>query len=229
MLDTVLLELEGVIADTAEARRDAIIASLQADGVTLPLASYRELCAGLSFEAAIRAAFDALSGPVDETVVALAALRAERAYRAYIGKGLLLVEGARETLERLHESLRLGLVTRSPGQDAMFVLSLGRMDHLFSCVVAAEDAPEKPSPEPYRLALARMQRTRSRVVRGTVVALEDGRPGIQSARAAGIPAVVVGAVPANVAMEADAWLPSIAGLTAEHLLSLIAPRIEPIV
>jgi hypothetical protein len=30
-------------------------------------------------------------------------------------------------------------------------------------------------------------------------------------------------------MEADAWLPSIAGLTAEHLLSLIAPRIEPIV
>jgi beta-phosphoglucomutase-like phosphatase (HAD superfamily) len=229
MLDTVLLELEGVIADTAEARRDAIIASLQADGVTLPLASYRELCAGLSFEAAIKAAFGALTGPVDETVVALAALRAERAYRAYIGKGLLLVEGARETLERLHESVRLGLVTRSPGQDAMFVLSLGRMDHLFSCVVAAEDAPEKPSPEPYRLALARMQRTRSRVVRGTVVALEDGRPGIQSARAAGIPAVVVGDVPAHVAMEADAWLPSIAGLTAEHLLSLIAPRIEPIV
>jgi beta-phosphoglucomutase-like phosphatase (HAD superfamily) len=229
MLDTVFLELEGVIADTAEARRDAIMASLQADGVTLPPASYRELCAGLSFEAAIRAAFGAFAGPVDETVVALAALRAERAYRAYIGKGLLLVEGARETLERLHESVRLGLVTRAPGQDAMFVLSLGRMDHLFSCVVAAEDATEKPSPEPYRLALARMQRTRSRVVRGTVVALEDGRPGIQSARGAGIPSVVVGDVPAHVAMEADAWLPSVAGLTAEHLLSLIAPRIEPIV
>ena len=229
MLDTVLLELEGVIADTAEARRDAIIASLQADGVTLPLSSYRELCAGLSFEAAIRAAFGAQSRPADETVIALAAHRAERAYRAYIGKGLTLIEGARETLERLHETVRLGLVTRSPGRDAMFVLSLGRMDHLFSCVVAAEDAPEKPSPEPYRLALARLQRTRSRVVRGTVVALEDGRPGIQAAHGAGIPCVVVGDVPAHVALEADAWLPSLAGLTADHLLSLVAPRIEPIV
>jgi beta-phosphoglucomutase-like phosphatase (HAD superfamily) len=229
MLDTVLLELEGVIADTAEARRDAIVAALQAEGITLPLAAYRDLCAGLSFEAAVRAAFTALSAPADETVIALAAHRAERAYRAYIGKGLTLVEGARETLERLHETVRLGLVTRAPGSDAMFVLSLGRMEHLFSCVVAAEDAPAKPSPEPYRLALARMQRTRSRVVRGTVVALEDGRPGIQAAQGAGIPTVVVGDVPAHVAMEADAYLPSLAGLTAEHLLSLVAPRIEPIV
>lgn len=229
MLDTVLLELEGVIADTAEARRDAIVASLHADGVSLPPASYRDLCAGLSFEAGIRAAFRALAGPVDETTVALATLRAERAYRAYIGKGLTLVEGARETIERLHETVRVGLVTRAPGRDAMFVLSLARMDHLFSCVVAAEDAPAKPSPEPYRLALARVQRARARVVRGTVVALEDGRPGVQSARAAGLPSVIVGDIPAHVAMDADACLPSIAGLTAEHLLSLVAPRIEPIV
>jgi hypothetical protein len=40
---------------------------------------------------------------------------------------------------------------------------------------------------------------------------------------------VVGDLPAHVALEADAWLPSLAGLTAEQLLSLVAPRIEPIV
>ena len=118
MLDTVLLELEGVIADTGEARHDAIVAALHADGVNLPENDYRDLCAGLSFEDAIRAAFHGTSRVRDETAVALAAHRAERAYRAYIGKGLTLVEGARETLERLHDTVRLALVTRSPRDDA---------------------------------------------------------------------------------------------------------------
>ena len=229
MLDTVLLELEGVIADTGETRRDAIFAALRADGVQLPENEYRDLCAGLSFDEAVRAAFRGVGRGRDETAIALAAHRAERAYRAYIGKGLTLVEGARETLERLHDSVRLALVTRSPRNDAMFVLSLARVEHLFTCVVAAEDAPPKPSPEPYKLALNRLQRARARVVRGTVVAVEDSLPGVRSARAAGLATVVVGDVPAHVAVEADGFVPSIAGLTAESLLSLVAPRNEPIV
>jgi len=229
MLDTVLLELEGVIADTGETRRDAIFAALHADGVQVAESEYRDLCAGLSFEDAVRAAFRGVGRGRDETAIALTAHRAERAYRAYIGKGLTLVEGARETLERLHDSVRLALVTRAPRNDAMFVLSLARVEHLFTCVVAAEDAPSKPSPEPYKLALNRLQRARARVVRGTVVAVEDGLPGIRSARAAGLSTVVVGDVPVHVAVEADGFVPSIAGLTAESLLSLVAPRNEPIV
>lgn len=229
MLDTVLLELEGVIADTGETRRDAIFAALRADGVQLPESEYRDLCAGLSFDEAVRAAFRGVGRGRDETAIALAAHRAERAYRAYIGKGLTLVEGARETLERLHDSVRLALVTRSPRNDAMFVLSLARVEHLFTCVVAAEDTPPKPSPEPYKLALNRLQRARARVVRGTVVAIEDSLPGVRSARAAGLATVVVGEVPVHVAVEADGFVPSIAGLTAESLLSLVAPRNEPIV
>jgi HAD superfamily hydrolase (TIGR01509 family) len=229
MLDTVLLELEGVIADTGEARRDAIFAALRADDIQLPLAEYRELCAGLSFEEAMRAAYRGVGRGRDETAIALAAHRAERAYRAYIGKGLTLVEGARETLERLHDSVRLALVTRAPRNDAMFVLSLARVEHLFTCVVAAEDAPAKPSPEPYKLAMARLQRARARVARGTAVAIEDGLPGVQSARAAGLATVVVGDVPAHVALEADGFVTSIAGLTADALQALVAPRSEPIV
>lgn len=228
MLDTVLLELEGVIADTSEARCDAIFASLHADGISLQPASYRELCAGLGFEDAIRAVYRDAGRSGDETAISISAHRAERAYRAYIGKGLTLVEGARETLERLHDTVRLALVTRSPRNDAMFVLSLARIEHLFSCIVAAEDSAPKPSPEPYRLALARLQRARARVARGTVVAIEDGLPGVLSARVAGLSTVVVGDVPAHVALEADGYVQSIAGLTADALLSLVVPRSEPI-
>lgn len=229
MLDTVLLELEGVIADTGEARRDAIFVSLRADGIQLSLAEYHEHCAGLAFEDAMRAAQRHAGRTTDETAIALAALRAERAYRAYIGKGLTLVEGARETLERLHDTARLALVTRAPRNDAMFVLSLARVEHLFTCVVAAEDGPPKPSPEPYRIALTRLQRSRARVARGTAVVIEDGLPGVRSAHDAGLPVVVVGDVPAHVALEADGYVSSIAGLTPDALQSLIAPRNEPIV
>lgn len=229
MLDTVMLELEGVIADTGEARRDALLGALRAEGLELTVEAWRDQCAGLAFEDAVRAAFRQAGRPGDETGIALVAHRAERSYRAFIGKGLTLVEGARETLERLHDSVRLALVTRALRDDAMFVLTLARVEHLFTCVVASEDAAPKPSPEPYRLALARVQRARARVVRGTVVAIEDGRPGILSARAAGVACVAVGDVPAHVALEADGYVPSIAGLTAERLLSLVAPRIEPIV
>jgi hypothetical protein len=52
---------------------------------------------------------------------------------------------------------------------------------------------------------------------------------VRSARAAGLATVVVGDVPSHVALEADGYVPSIAGLTAESLLSLVAPRNEPIV
>lgn len=226
MLDAVLLELEGVLTDTGEARRDAVLAALRTDGIQLSPDEYRDVCAGLSFEAAVRAARVHDGRTSDETAVAIAAHRADRAYRAYIGKGLTLVEGARETLERLHASARLALVTRSPRNDALFVLSLARLEDLFTVVVAAEDAPLKPSPEPYRQALARLQRVRPS--RGTIIAVEDSLAGVQSARGAGIATVVVGDVPAHVAVEADGYIRSIAGLTADTLHSLVTPRNEPI-
>jgi beta-phosphoglucomutase-like phosphatase (HAD superfamily) len=62
-----------------------------------------------------------------------------------------------------------------------------------------------------------------------VVALEDSRSGIRSARSAGLTCVAVGNLPAHVAMEADACIGSIAGLTPDRLLALLTRSGEPIV
>jgi HAD superfamily hydrolase (TIGR01509 family) len=230
MLDTVFFELEGVLADTAAARRDALLEMLQATtGLSLTAEEYRDNCAGLDVEDAVREAHRLRDRPVDDTAVSLTALRAADAFRARLGKGLTLVEGARETLERLHAVARLGLVTRATRSEAGFVVALARLEHLFTCVVAAEDAGlPKPSPEPFRVALSRMRRLASTGPRGMIVALEDGLPGIQAARAAGITCVVVGDVPAHVALEADGLLPSLARLTPEALHAVAARRAEPI-
>lgn len=228
MLDTVFFELEGVLADTAVARKEALLSALHDDGIALTDQEFRDCCAGLAVEDALRAAARLRGATPDDTAVSLGAARAERAYRGRIGKGLTLVEGAREVLERLHAVARLGLVTRSARSEAQFVLSLGRLEDFFSCVVTADDvATGKPSAVPFRAALSRLERVRQHRARGLVVALEDALPGVRAARAASIACVVVGDVPAHVALEADGFLPSITGLTPDSLFALAVPRGNP--
>jgi HAD superfamily hydrolase (TIGR01509 family) len=229
MLDTVLFELEGVIADTAEARRDAVLSSLRVEGVQLTDDEYRSTCAGLTFEDAVRAALRVREGQRDETIVAITALRAERAFRAFLGKGMTLTEGSRETIERLHASVRLGLVTRVGRAETQLILSLAQLEHAFSVVVAQEDTPlPKPAPEPYRIAMARLERLRPLVQGRVVVAVEDGLAGIRAARSAGLTCVVVGDVPAHVALEANGLLSTLKGTTAETLLSVSVSNNERI-
>jgi beta-phosphoglucomutase-like phosphatase (HAD superfamily) len=229
MLDSVLFEFEGVLADTAEARRDALLSALRADGIDVSEAEYREACAGVSVDDAVRAAFALRGAGGNEAGVAVAALRADRAYAAYLGKGVTLVEGAREVVERFLPVARLGIVTRASRREVEFVLTLARMEHAFTCVVAAEDAfPGKPSPAPYRAALERLERLRHIPARSLVVALEDGVAGIRAARGANLDCVAVGDLPAHVAMEAHALLRSITGLTPERLQALLTKSGEPI-
>jgi beta-phosphoglucomutase-like phosphatase (HAD superfamily) len=133
-------------------------------------------------------------------------------------------------VDRLAAVARLGIVTRVSRAEVELVLSLARLDHVFTCVVAAEDAfPAKPAPAPYRKALERLERQRPIPARALVVALEDGLAGIRSARSAGIACVAVGDLPAHVAMEANAFVGAIKGLTPESLMALVMPSAEPIV
>ncbi len=229
MLDSVLFELDGVLADTADIRRDAVLTTLRATGVPLTEEQYRERCAGLGIDDAVRAGFAFGGVDDDETAVSLAALRAERTYRAFLGRGLSLVDGAGDVLTRLHDVARLGIVTRMRRVEAQYVLTLSGLDDLFTCVVSGDDtAVGKPSAAPYTAALARLSRTRERTAGRRIVALEDALPGIRSARSAGIACVAVGPVPAHAAMEADAYLQALTGLTAERLLALVAHHQEPI-
>jgi HAD superfamily hydrolase (TIGR01509 family) len=230
MLDSVLFEFDGVLAETAEARRDALLSTLRADCIELSDAEFRETCAGLSIDDAVRAAFRLRGVVRDDTGLALASLRAERAYRAYLGKGLMLADGVGDVIERFLPVTRLGIVTRASRREVDFVLSLARLEHAFACIIASEDAfPGKPSPAPYRAALARLQRRRPIALKSHVVAFEDGLAGIRAARAAGLECVAVGDIPAHLAMEADAFLPALAGLTPDRLLALLTRSSEPIV
>ena len=118
---------------------------------------------------------------------------------------------------------RLGIVSRASRQEIALVLSLARLEHAFTCVIGVEDAfPPKPSPAPYAAALARLAKSRAPTPKAGVIALEESWQGIRSARAAGIRTIAVGNLPAHVAIEADAFLPSLRGATGAVLMSLVS-------
>ncbi len=215
-----LVEFEGVLADTAALRRSALTESLAVDGIAVNAALLR-LVAGQHTEEAIRRIRDSVGAPDDPTALEISRLRAERAFAERAGKGLKLQLGAREALERLSAVVRLALVTRASRREVEFVLDLAGMESLFRPVITLEDTTRaKPSSEPYAAALKRVgELFPGQVLRG--VAVEDSVAGVRAARAAGLFTVLVGDVAPHEAMEADSWVESLVDLTPDRVRAII--------
>lgn len=215
-----MVEFEGVLADTAALRASAITEALTADSIALDDALLRTT-AGLTTEEAIRLIRHAVGAPDDPTALELSRLRTERAFAERVGKGLSLQPGARQALEKLSGVARLALVTRASRREVEFVLNLGGLDALFRPVIALEDCtPAKPARNPYDAALRRIgDLFPGQTLRG--IAVEDTVLGVRAARAAGMMTVLVGDVPAHEAMEADSWIESIVDLTPDRVRALV--------
>lgn len=217
MLDALLLELEGVLVDSRDARRVALRQSLAEDGVLLGDAECAAACDGLPVRASVATALALRAERRDATAVELIALRAARAFTTRLSRGVVLQPGARDAVEALHGRARLAIVTRARRDDVHLVLGMAGLEHAFECVVCEEEVLDpKPAPDGYAQALRKLARRRS-MRAGAALALEDGRPGIAAARAAGLRCVAVGALPAYDAMEADGYVASLGGETLESL------------
>ena len=214
----VLLELEGVLVETHEARRDALLRALAEDGINPDLLCYDDVAHGLSVRGAARALVAAANEEVDDIAIELAALRAERHFAESIGTGMVLTDGARDALGNLHGVTRLGLVTRASRREVEPILDAADASFLFECIVTADDVGDAPKPDPaaYLSALRRLSRRRS-VSAADAIALEDGRAGIRAARAAGLRCLAVGNVPPFRALDADGYLPTLRGATLDSL------------
>lgn len=220
-----LVEFEGVIAETAQARRDALVESLAVEGIACTDAILAQ-ASGYSTEEAVRRARRAAGAPDDETAVELGRLRAERAFATRAGKGLALAPDAKAVFERLVAHARVALVTRASRREVEFVLGLAGMEGLFRPIIAAEDVqPTKPARDPWLAALTRI----GQLFPGQqlkALAVEDHVVGLRAARAAGLASVGVGAIPPFEAIEGDAWVESLADLTPDRVRALTGVSTE---
>lgn len=217
MLDAVLLDWEGVLADTRDARRGALLRALADEGVRLDDVSYATQCEGLSRSAAIASALRH-AGLTDPTLADLVGLRASRAFAERIGKGFVLATGARELVEHLRVHSPVAIVTSATRAETEFVLRLAALEGTVATIVSADDAVDWVSGAAHREALARLARRRA-LKPERVVALAQSSPALLAARHAGVRTIAV-AAPAHVAIHADGAVDSIAGLTVADLARL---------
>jgi HAD superfamily hydrolase (TIGR01509 family) len=225
MVDVALFELEGVVFETRELRLAGLRDAIAAHGLGITIDP--EMVGGLAPRAAISAALSAAHMTGDEVLVDLLTHRAERAFSARLAMGgIALRANVRKFIEAASNAARLGVVTRAHRSDADAMIRLSGLESAFSVIVCADDTLDvKPSPDGYELALDRLKRQRP-LARGAVLALEDGLHGIRAARAANLRCIAIGPLPAHVALEADAYVPSLQGQSLASLDQLSRPGQE---
>ena len=136
----------------------------------------------------------------------------------YCEEEVVLIDGAREALQRVHDAgLAAGLVTSGDRVRVSRELTDLGVAEFFQALVCAEDTAErKPRPEPLLLALDRM-----RLVPGHAVYIGDSPEDVQMAQAAGVRAVgIPGAFPNREALAAarpDLLSPTLAEAVARVL------------
>lgn len=185
MPDAVLLEWEGVLADTGSARRDALLRALADEGVPWTAAAYDACCGGLDVRAAAVRAL-ASTGCDDATLADIVALRANRAFIEWLARGFALMPDVPEQIDALEHRTRLAIVTRAGRAETEVALRLSGLDRSVGIVVTADEVTDlPPAPALYERALTRLSRTRPvRVAR--VVAVVRAPDAAVAARAAGM-------------------------------------------
>jgi beta-phosphoglucomutase-like phosphatase (HAD superfamily) len=223
MVDAVLLDWEGVLADTGPARRDALLRVLADEGVPCTAAAYDDCCGGLDVQAAAVAML-ARAGQNDPTQAELVALRASRLFVEQLAGGFSLAPGAASFITALEPATRLAIVTRARRPETDLALRLSGLDGSFATVVTSEDVLDQP-PAPALHAQAVELLSRRRTVQpARAIAMASATPVVRGARAAGLPVLAV-AAPAHVALEADAAVDGLEGLTLDAMTRLL--RLHP--
>lgn len=212
-------ECEGILVETASARRAALTAALATEGLTLDDATWSQV-RHLAVEPAADRARRILGANEDLTAVTLATLRAEQAFADRIARGIAVAPELLPTLERLSAVARLAIVSRASRREVDLLLDRAGCAGLFRPIVGWDDrSPDAAPSARWARALEQThalfpgQQLRPYVVSDTIEA-------IRAARRAGLGAILIGAVPAHEALEADAWLESLADLTPDRVRAL---------
>jgi len=223
MADGVLLDWEGVLADTADARRAALGGALRDEGIPYDDTALEHHCTGRSVRAAASRLLGADAG--DPTLVELVALRAERAFAGRLAQGFAIDPTAARFAELAQLRAPLVVVTTAGRAETDAALRLAGLHDSCAAIVTADDVGgDAPMPASYELALAHLGRRRMVKAR-RVVLLATTIPAIHAAREAGVRTVAVG-TPAHVALEADAAVGSLDGLTVDAVDALLGITAE---
>jgi phosphoglycolate phosphatase len=184
----VVFDLDGTLADTAADIREALVSALAREGLPpIDVASVRLMIGG-GPKVLVERALHRLGVPArDDLVDRLAAgFHAEAKHRG--NRSSRLFDGAESTLRQLHRSgVRIGLCSNKPHDLCQqLVRDLGVAAYIDEVLGSSDDRPKKPDPA---LLLSVVERLG--VPPGETLYVGDSATDVATARAAGIPVILV--------------------------------------
>ena len=224
-LEGVVFDFDGVIANSEPLHLRVYQILLVQEGLPFSASEYYERYLGIDdigvFQALARDKGLDISG---DRVAELLARKTEIFLRL-AREGHVLFDGAVDCVTSIGAAVPIAIASGALRHEIEQILDgAGLLAHV-PVIVAAGDTPRgKPAPDPYAAAVARMSHDSGRRIDPSrVVAIEDSRAGLRSARAAGLRTVgLATSYPAGLLVEAERVLADISHVTLDMLETLAA-------
>lgn len=220
-LHAIILDFDGVIADSERLHLRAFQETLAAGPVTLSRDAYYADYLGFDDYGVFRQIFHDQGRPLDESTLEQLVDDKGRRYEALAAAGEMLYPGVADFVRAASAAVPIGVASGAQSHEIEEVLRKAGLRDCFHAVVGADQTTaSKPAPDPYLEALARLRQQAGRVLDAhRTVAIEDSRWGLESARAAGLRTIAVTTSYPAEALAAHAEL-VVAGLHALDLATL---------
>jgi len=191
-LQAIVLDFDGVIADTEPLHFEACRDVLAPFGVTLTAEEYAEHYIGVADRKALvdmgRAHGLEINSPLLDDLIA----RKAEVLRRDLSSTRPMYPGVATLLKTWAAEVPLAIASGALRGEIELVLAVAGITDAVRVIVSANDVRRsKPAPDPYLKALALLAPHVDGLVPARCVAVEDSRWGIQAARAAGMRTVAV--------------------------------------
>lgn len=182
--EAVLFDFDGVIVDSEPVHYACWAEILQPFGIEMDWQCYSENCIGITDRAMLSFLCSLKIPPVDIELLMAEYPRKKEMFRERMS-GIGVPTEIRELLRELRENHKLAVVTSSNIREVGSILEgSGIMPLLDTVVHGGEVKRHKPAPDPYLLAIQRLEVQ-------SAIAVEDSAAGVASARAAGLEVIVI--------------------------------------
>jgi HAD superfamily hydrolase (TIGR01509 family) len=220
-LQAIILDFDGVIADSERLHLRAYQEALAATPVTLTDEAYYASYLGYDDYDMFRHVSADQGRPFDRATVDRLVADKGRRFEKLSAAGEMLYPGVATFVTSAAARVPLAVASGAQTHEIDEVLERAGLRKHFAAVVGADQTPaSKPAPDPYLEAFARLGRTTGQTLSPRrTVAVEDSRWGLESARAAGLRTVAVTNTYAADALAGHAEL-VVAGLQALDLDAL---------
>ena len=227
MLQAVVFDFDGVLANSEPIHLRAFQAVLSERGLVLSAQEYYEAYVGFDDDTVFRElARDRRLSVGPEWAAQLTAAKAT-VMQTLLARTSPLFAGASRVVRDLAARVPIAVASGARRSEILQVLEAEELHEVFTAIVAAGETPYgKPAPDPYCRAVELIAiETGMPIESAKVVAVEDSIQGLESARAAGLQAVAVSTTyRPELLVEAQAVLvlPDIAAVTYDRLAALWA-------